>query len=145
MVVQTVFTFGYSGRKVEQLIEVAERLKAAVIDCRFSPFSRDKNWNIYNLQRRIGSRYVWFQEFGNVLYKTMKIQLNEPEQGLVRLKPILDQQSVILVCMCPIPAECHRQTVAELIRDRFGNPIKWLVAKDLKDAPMPRKVQEEMF
>lgn len=141
----TVYTFGYSGKQVAQLQEVAERLDAIVVDARYSPYSRDKSWNLQNLRRVLAERYVWMKEFGNVLYQTQDIQLNQPEIGLQRVKPLLERGPIILLCMCWDARTCHRQTVATLISEAYGNPIHWLMSKDLIPAGgKPKSVQQDL-
>jgi uncharacterized protein (DUF488 family) len=129
------YTYGYHGRSLRELVAHVERLNAVVIDVRFAPTSRFPEWRRDALRRALGRRYVWVQEFGNVLYQTQQIQLSDPEKGLAVVEPIVRERPIILVCMCADHASCHRAHVADLIAGRVGCSIIPLKPTDVAAEP----------
>ena len=117
----TLYTFGYRGRRIEDLDADVERLRACVVDVRYSPFGRDHTWTRPGLQARYGPRYVWIREFGNKNYRGGPIELLDEERGARRLGAVIaDGTPAILLCACATPAECHRTVIAEKLRAELG-------------------------
>ena len=106
-----VYTFGYSGRKLSDLVTLAEELDATVFDIRYSPRSRAPQWNKSSLMAALGDRYRHCRDFGNINYRGGPIELVNYEAG----KQAIEQsdRAVILMCMCKDLRSCHRNHVAE--------------------------------
>ncbi len=126
---------GYTGRPTRapaQLLQLAINLDALVVDSRFNPVSRwATQWSRIPLQRVLGDRYLWLQEFGNSAYKDNKIKLVNPASGLAYLESINESRAIIL-CACADGQTCHRTQVGwflaangwevrEVTKEEWGN------------------------
>lgn len=143
----TLYTLGYTGLKPAQILAVALKLDAIVVDIRMSPVSRVPHWNGPALAQLLGTRYVHTPAFGNVNYKNGgSIKLHSPNIGLQQIAPLLKRQPLILLCACPDPQTCHRRIAAEVIAAECGCEVVHLTAKDLTEAPKDEKPQQrELF
>lgn len=118
-----VWTWGYQGKKTEDLIAILEEQEAIVFDARLKPFSRfDKQWGKSALQARLGHRYLHVPEWGNRNYKHEfapkgVIMIADYEAGLKRLKGQLTQTAVVILCVCKNHHTCHRTTIANQLRE----------------------------
>jgi uncharacterized protein (DUF488 family) len=127
----TIYTFGYEKRQPEELMAEVERLTAIVVDVRIKPFSRRSSWGKTHLEILLGDRYRWERGFGNVNYKGGPIELADPEGGLAKVAPLIQEgRNIILLCYEADPKTCHRSQVAELIAERFGCRIEHLIRED---------------
>lgn len=129
----TVFTFGYQGRSVDDLKQAAIDHQAVVVDVRISPFSRDKTWAKFSLSRSLAGRYVHVSEFGNENYKGGPTKLKDAERGIERVRPLLETRNIILLCACWNQSQCHRTEVAQVLSDALGAEVVHL----RKQAPTP--------
>lgn len=122
----TVYTIGYTGRTVEEIIQTAELTDAVVLDIRFNPRSRVPHWNKGPLSRALGARYVHLDALGNVNYRgDGPIQIKDPEAGVKAVEELIDAgRDVILMCVCKDLRTCHRLTVAELLTQRLGCEVQ---------------------
>ncbi len=129
MTAPTIYTWGYSGRSITELIALRDRLGALVVDTRYVPRSRRPEYNRRRLEAALGADYVWLREFGNLNYKGGPhdpVRLNEPEQGLLRLRPLITPaRPPLLICQCPTTF-CHRVDVAAFIADKTGAAVEHL-------------------
>ncbi len=123
-----LYDFGYRGATVADLLKHAERLDAIVVDVRFSPWGRG-DFQQGRLQALLGDRYYWAKGLGNPAYReaVAEMHLHAPEQDLPRVEAWLrDGQAVILLCVCRYYAECHRQLVCRLLKQRMGVDVTHL-------------------
>lgn len=105
---------GYTSRKPQQLLRLAEMLDAVVVDSRYSPVSRVPYWHGGALRELLGDRYMYNASFGNRTYRQGIITLADPDFGLKRL----DHQGitkVIILCACKDGETCHRKQVGEYL------------------------------
>ena len=109
-----VYTVGYSGRKVSELLEIIKELDAVVFDIRFSPRSRAPQWDQGQLQSVLGESYRHESGFGNRNYRGGPISLVNYEAGKLAIEA--SPKSVILMCVCKDTAICHRSLIAEKLR-----------------------------
>lgn len=128
-----VYTAGYQQLKtVERLKQLAGERGATVIDIRFSPRSRQPEWDKAALEKTFGGiaeRYSHLPHFGNVNYKGGgPIKLNAPQTGKTLIKYFLIERPVILLCACWNVETCHRKVVAELLQREFGVEVEHLAA-----------------
>ena len=126
-----VFTWGYSGRSVDELATIRSERGALIVDTRYSPRSRVPVWNREPLENRFGADYAWIGEFGNVNYwnSDRAIELMNPAAGAKRLSDLVrDDRPPILICACPDIAVCHRAQVATFLKERFGWEVEHLPA-----------------
>ena len=64
-----LYTFGYGGRRPDQLRTLAVRLDGVLVDIRFSPRSRIPDWSAGRLRKVLGERYRHLPALGNRNYK----------------------------------------------------------------------------
>ena len=127
-----VYTFGYGRTKIESLVAYADWLDAVVVDVRMNASSRLPDWNKGKMSAALGKRYVHIREFGNANYKSGgPIVLSDPATGCAKILKVLEKHSVILLCACESVAHCHRNTVSELLLERYGLEPTHLSKKDL--------------
>ena len=114
-----IYAFGYTGRKLDTLVEGVRRADAILLDIRFSPRSRAPMWNRRNLEAAFGERYLWAGEtLGNRLYRTDAIEIVDIERGLELVASLAAKRPVALMCVCPSPVGCHRTVITEILRGR---------------------------
>lgn len=149
----TLSTIGYAQlRSVTQLIELAHPRSAMIADIRFTPWSKDEQWQQPSLLKRMceldfgnfNCSYIHIRELGNVNYKNGgPIQIFQPEPGLAKLKEHLADRPVILLCGCRNVENCHRKVVADLAAQQFGCEIEHLNPAALWAQPV--QSQTSMF
>ena len=102
----TIYSIGYSGLKPDDIAEIAEGLRALVIDVRGNPVSRQRGFGRLQLQGLLGDRYQWLGGSGLG---------NRPPKQEVTAAGIASiakfNRPIILMCQCFVPAECHRHTL----------------------------------
>ena len=113
-----VYTLGYSGRTPQQIEALVESLDATLFDVRFSPRSRLPQWCAKQLRSLLGDRYHHVREFGNANYKSAgPVELVDFAAGAAAIITWGSiYRSVILMCVCSDPAQCHRTVIAGLLR-----------------------------
>jgi len=129
-----VYTLGYMGWRPTELLEVAERLNATIIDVRLMPRSRwSPDYNAKSLKTALGDRYVWLEGFGNLNYKGGPIVLKDFAGALKTLSEMsLRGPRVILMCGCKDVNVCHRKIVAERLAKLWHCPIEHLERPERK-------------
>lgn len=131
-----IYTLGYTGLKMDKIVEKVVELNAILVDVRFMPFSRFPGWRKTAFKEALNglcgvilegeakptftTRYCHMAEFGNENYKTGgmgNIKLHNPKQGLAKIDALLtaDDHPLILMCSCEDPEQCHRTEVARMI------------------------------
>ena len=114
-----IYTTGYAGRRLADLVTIAEQLDALVCDIRYSPVSRMPEWNCASMFRVLRSRYYHLRDWGNINAKTDKpVVLVEDARGLLRVVQFTRKYpNVILICGCGEYSKCHRAVCADLLRN----------------------------
>lgn len=109
------YHFGYlSGLPPDALADFLERADAVLVDVRYTPLARDPTWRKTALATRLGARYVWLQDLGNINYKNGgPIVLKDVEAGLRALRHRLTTHSVVVMCACASLPTCHRALIAQ--------------------------------
>ncbi len=107
-----IFTIGYAGRTIENLIAALQRRGVEVLwDVRTSPWSKEKAFCkgelAYALQD-MGIAYQHHPELGG--------KQGNPSESVILGACIPD--GVALMCMERNPAQCHRSFIAEVLRSR---------------------------
>ncbi|GIK37881.1 MAG: hypothetical protein BroJett011_17140 [Chloroflexota bacterium] len=126
MKLQSLYTFGYSGKQPDELLALVEQLDAVVADIRFSPRSRIPQWNGGRLAQLLGDRYHHLPALGNRNYKDGPVEIVDLEAGLPQVADLLVHQPVILLCVCADIQHCHRRLAAEAIVARYGASLTHL-------------------
>ena len=135
-----IHTLGYSGWKIEDVEAVLERLDAILVDVRMVPRTRwTPLWNGQALRTRLGDRYVWLREFGNVNFKGTfeQIKIADFPAGEKRLRELIATgKAVVLMCGCRDVNVCHRKVVAERLASALHAEVEHL-------SPPAREVAQE--
>jgi hypothetical protein len=130
----TCFTAGYHDLRVIDFVRWVEAWDVLVLDTRIRPWSRNPDWTMAALIRRLRGRYLSMADtFGNRRFRETDpdaIDLVDPERGVALAARLLRSGSICLLCLCPWES-CHRREVASLIHDATGAPIHHLNAADL--------------
>jgi rhodanese-related sulfurtransferase len=110
-----LFTTGYTGKKPDDLLALAELNDAVVVDIRKSADSRWPHWKGAALADLLGGRYRHVPQLGNNNYKSGgQIVIADIEAGARIVLAI--RQPVIMLCACERDAHCHRRVVADALR-----------------------------
>lgn len=112
---QNVYTTGYTGKDINDLKPLLERLDAILIDIRFAPFSRILHWRKVYLKALLGARYRHIPNLGNRTFREGKITIQNMALGL---ETVLNLKSdAVLMCACKTQGDCHRRLIiAELLQ-----------------------------
>jgi uncharacterized protein (DUF488 family) len=122
-----IYTFGYAGRRAEDLERIVYEHHAMLVDIRFSPRSRAPEWSGAALCRRFGQDYLHLRALGNRNYRGEgPVELVDPAAAVEILRPILERQPVILLCVCRDHRTCHRSDAARELAERLGAQVKHL-------------------
>lgn len=136
MSVSIIYTLGYAFWGVDEVEARVTALDARLLDVRHAPHTTKPGFSRPELRERFGERYVHLPGFGNVNYEGGPIELADPETGLATVQEM--DGPLVLMCGCQSPEECHRSTVATLLRNRRGGSITHL-------RPPGREAQGELF
>ena len=102
-----IYTIGYEKLTQKDLIGVAFRLNAIVVDVRSRPSGRVKRgFSRADLTLQLGNQYVWKGE----ALGGMGVGIT-PE-GLDWLREFAKANNVMLLCKEEQPIECHRHSIA---------------------------------
>lgn len=111
-----IYTTGYTGKRVEDLPDLLDRLDAVLADIRFSPHSRSLEWTYNYLTLLLKKRYRHVSALGNRAFREGKITIHNLELGIKILES--RNENVVLLCACKDLHRCHRLIVAEELRKR---------------------------
>jgi hypothetical protein len=126
----TIYTFGYQGSTIDQLQAYQQDLGAVVVDIRYVPWSRDKQWTKDRLDDDLQGNYVWARDLGNINYRNGgPIQLANPANSVPHIRARLNRHNIILLCACWNVETCHRKVAAEYLAGELGAPVVHLPAK----------------
>lgn len=121
----TVYTFGYTGRQLSELLALCDQVNGCVVDVRYSPRSRNPTWTRKRLHEALGDRYAWLRGFGNINYRTEgPIVLAGFDAAAAALGTLLlAGRSPIMLCACSGPTGCHRAIVASRVAASIGTTV----------------------
>jgi len=109
---RTLYSAGYRNLSLDAFCAFIAREGLVVADVRLRPYSiLNPTWNQKALVQRLGDRYAWIPELGNLNYKGGPIALQNEAGGLERVRALLRDTSVVVLCVCPDAATCHRTVV----------------------------------
>jgi len=109
-----IYTAGYNRMTPDQLLALAAKLNAYVVDIRFSAWGKP-GWKGYELRNRHGGRYMHLKSLGNAAYKTGGMQIADYAAGRHALAAL--DRPAILLCACADPEGCHRTVVGHMLAD----------------------------
>ena len=124
-----IYTIGYTSTTTEELIEIVNSLKAKLVDIRISPYSKDYRWRQKSLQQYFADKYLHIKEFGNENYKIGSIKVSNPNLGIAKIKSVIENQPVILLCACYNHEKCHRSQVSTILAEAFYLEVEHLYGK----------------
>lgn len=130
----TVYAIGYRAPGAMEKVEELVRQGARVLDIRMMPRSRySAQWNRKQLEVRFGlQNYDHLELLGNIncRFPDRPIHLQNSGEGLLWLLIYLQRRNVMVLCGCPRPIGCHRDTVCRLLRQSFPTlSIRHLIAR----------------
>ena len=102
----TIYSVGYSKQKPAYIAELAEALRATVLDVRGNPMSRVAGFGRLQLQALLGARYKWVGRDG---LGNRPPTITVTSAGITSLTKL--DRPVILMCKCYSPGECHRHNL----------------------------------
>jgi len=117
---EVIYTLGYSGWTVEQVVDVVNRLGALLVDVRYRRSSRRPGFGGRQLAERLGGSYCWIRQWGNKNYRSGPVELVDFEAGVRLLAEQVAGRPVILMCACADVERCHRKVVAERLAAHTG-------------------------
>ena len=106
----TIDTIGYGGKKPKDFFAELETLNPdIVVDVREKPQRAFLGvYTLPQLQKRLGSKYVWIKELGNKT-RQMPPTLVDEEAGLRKLQELAQQnERIVLLCAEKLEENCHR-------------------------------------
>jgi hypothetical protein len=127
----TIYTAGYRGRTPEEVLSLARRLNAIVVDVRYRAQSRIRGFNKSELRRLLGERYLHVRALGNGNYKSCgPVKLLDADEGVRIVGGLLcEGRNVLLLCACKELDGCHRRDAADLLTAVVhGPPPRHLLA-----------------
>jgi uncharacterized protein (DUF488 family) len=118
-----LYTLGYAGRTLHDVVDTVARHQAVLLDIRYSPRSWQPQWTRTSLLAALGEHYLHVPALGNRNYRGGEIEIVEYEAGreLVR-EQLSTGRSVILMCVCRDVATCHRLQVARRLEEDLRLP-----------------------
>ena len=106
----TIETIGYGGKKPDDFFAELEALNPdIVVDVREKPHRAFLGvYTMPQLQKQLGSRYIWIKELGNKT-RMMPPKLVNEEAGLKKLHELsLKHERIVLLCAEKLEENCHR-------------------------------------
>ena len=128
----TLFTFGYASRSMDEIISLLEEKQAILADIRSSPRSRKPGFNRYALAGSLRDKYRHLPALGNVNYRNpdLPIFLRDEDLGLEGLARLLEKSNVVIMCGCKNLEKCHRLVVAEKMEAMYNVNVVHLTADE---------------
>ena len=123
-----IYTMGYSGRSVVSILKFLEQVNGVAVDVRMVARSYVSSYSGSAFAKALGPRYRHVQEFGNVNYKSGgPIKVLDLAAGAGKLVELLASgNSIVLMCACVQPDECHRTVVAEYLKNLWNCEVEHL-------------------
>lgn len=113
--INRIYTTGYTGRDINDLKPLVERLDAKLVDIRFSPYSQVMVWRQVYLKALLGGRYLHILNLGNRSYQEKdKITIQNLRLGIETLLSL--NANSILFCACENLENCHRRVIVQELR-----------------------------
>ena len=117
---QNVLSIGYAGMPFDKFTRVLWHHDVkCVADCRWQPFGRGPfgRPNLEPALKAEGFLYQWIKAFGNPLYRTKAIRVDDVETGTDQLLHVVKEHGrTALLCVCREFRKCHVSHVAEHLK-----------------------------
>lgn len=123
-----VCTIGYQGKKLDMLIEMLKcEYVDYLVDVRSKPYSQyAAEFNKKNLQAAVEQRGIKYLWLGDVLGGLEGVNYPLWRERLPQVVNLAKVHRPVIMCMERNYTSCHRQQLAEILRDEFGCDIKHL-------------------
>lgn len=113
------YTTGFSGRDINDLKPMLDRLDAMLVDVRFSLTSELMRWRQVYLKALLREKYRHVAQLGNRASRTGSNQIQHLDLGLKILLSF--GANAVLICECADLKSCHRLLIVkELTRRNFA-------------------------
>lgn len=121
----TVFTIGYSGRKLEHFLTLLKGHGiAVVVDVRRLPRSKSPEYSRESLERElseIGIGYIWMGDtlggFRSGGYRKY-MGSDSYQEGIAKLLELAKERTLALLCKERSEAACHRRFIVQSLAER---------------------------
>lgn len=108
------YTTGFSGKDINDLKPMLDRLDAMLIDVRFSPINELMRWRQIYLKTLLREKYHHLPQLGNRAFREGRAVIQHLDLGI---KILLSLNSIaVLMCECADLKTCHRHVIAEELR-----------------------------
>jgi uncharacterized protein (DUF488 family) len=125
---KNLYTIGYGNRTIESILEaVGDRL---VVDVRSRPYSGRKEFCRQALAERLGEQYLSLPELGGFEATGDPAGRN---RALEKVRAVLEEKEIVLLCAEMDPERCHRKPLAEEILAGNGETAIHLLAAKADD------------
>lgn len=137
-----LFTVGYQGDKVSDLIQKLKQLKIkTVVDVRENPVSRKPGFNklqLNNELRKEGIHYLHYQELGtpgllrdylmhnkdyDSFFAKYKDYISEYKDSLDDLVELGTKEKICLLCFEKDVRQCHRKVITDYLTEKHQTNI----------------------
>ena len=109
-----LYTIGYTGTKIDDLVAFVHSTNAILCDIRFSPTSRNPVYTKKQLQARFDERYFHLGSLGNRNYRGGPIDIVDYAKGMRTIEGLLVHwPAAVILCVCADVTTCHRKGVGE--------------------------------
>ena len=110
------YTTGYSGKDINDLKPMLEKLDAVLVDVWFSPTSQVMRWRQVYLKALLREKYHHLPQLGNRAFQGGRVTIQNLELGIKILTSFWTNS--VLMCECADLIACHRLLCAEDLRRR---------------------------
>jgi uncharacterized protein (DUF488 family) len=128
-----VYTIGYWGRTINELIETLRSLDVKfVVDVRRFPSSKISEYKKEFLEEVLpkhGLSYVWLgKELGGFRRETYEKFKESPQfmEGINKLISLLENGNIAILCKERKPQYCHRRYISEFL-EKIGFRVKHII------------------
>ena len=137
-----LFTVGYQGDKVSNLIQKLKQLKIkTVVDVRENPVSRKPGFNKLQLNNELkkeGIHYLHYQELGTPrplrdylihnkdygsFFAKYKDYISEYKDSLDDLVELGTKEKICLLCFEKDVKQCHRKVITDYLTEKYQASI----------------------
>jgi uncharacterized protein (DUF488 family) len=111
-----LYTTGFSGKDINDLKPMLDRLNAVLIDVRFSPTSEIMRWRQIYLKTLLREKYHHLPQLGNRAFREGRISIQNLDLGIKILLSF--NANSVLMCECTDLMTCHRHVIAQELRHK---------------------------
>ena len=114
---QRIYTTGFTDRDIALLPALLKSLDAILIDIRFTPTSKQVQWQKDYLRLLLRNKYLHVPHLGNRSSKESGKQAIQ--NTILSIKIITElKTNLLLMCECQRIEDCHRQEISRRLSER---------------------------